>query len=245
MPQTSRLAAGLFGGKSGYLLLAAGLLVAVLYMHPLAAVEQPKLIPAPSAAVFAGIPNAVASEETVVFAGGCFWGVQAVFQHTKGVLNAVSGYAGGDASTANYATVSEGGSGHAESVQVRFDPRQVSFGQLLQIYFSVAHDPTQSNRQSPDVGPQYRSALFFQDPSQQRVAQRYVDELNAAGVFGRPVVTEISPLKAFYPAESYHQNYATRHPDASYIAIYDRPKVAHLKTLFPALYRDEPVLVTP
>ncbi|WBY01933.1 peptide-methionine (S)-S-oxide reductase MsrA [Ramlibacter tataouinensis] len=185
-----------------------------------------------------------APTDTAVFAGGCFWGVQAVFQHTRGVLNAVSGYAGGDQASANYNAVSMGTSGHAESVQVTFDPRQVTYGQLLQVYFSVAHDPTTVNRQGPDAGPQYRSALFYRDADQKRVAESYIAQLDAAKVFPSKIVTQVVPLKGFYPAEAYHQDYATRHPDSPYIATFDLPKVANLQTTLPQFYRDKPVLVS-
>jgi peptide-methionine (S)-S-oxide reductase len=183
------------------------------------------------------------TQETAVFAGGCFWGVQAVFQHTNGVLNAVSGYAGGAKDSANYAMVTRGQSGHAEAVQVTYDPRQVSYGKLLQIFFSVAHDPTQLNRQGPDVGTQYRSALFWRDASQKEVAERYIAQLEAARAFPGKIVTQLAPLTAFYPAEDYHQDYATLHPRSAYIVTFDAPKIANLKQLMPELYRDKPVLV--
>ena len=189
------------------------------------------------------MPAATQAPQTAVFAGGCFWGVQAVFQHTRGVLNAVSGYAGGSAETANYKAVTTGSTGHAESVQVTYDPKQVSYGKLLQIFFSVAHDPTQLDRQGPDWGTQYRSALFFSDANQKQVAERYVAQLDAARAFPRKIVTQLKPLSAFYPAEAYHQDYATLHPDAPYIVAFDRPKIANLKSTMPEVYRDEPVLV--
>jgi peptide-methionine (S)-S-oxide reductase len=172
-----------------------------------------------------------------VFAGGCFWGVQAVFQHVSGVVDATSGYAGGAADTAKYDLVSTGDTGHAESVRVTFDPARVSFGQLLRVFFSVAHDPTELNRQGPDEGTQYRSALFFTDPAQKRVADAYIGQLDRAKLFHGRIVTEVAPLKAFYPAEAYHQNYATVHPNDPYIVINDAPKVAHLRQLYPDLYR--------
>lgn len=180
-----------------------------------------------------------------VFAGGCFWGVQGVFQHVKGVQNAVSGYAGGSAVQADYETVSSGMTGHAESVEVTYDPAQVSYGQLLQIYFSVAHDPTQLNRQGPDRGTQYRSALFPVDAEQRTVAQRYIAQLDQARVFEAPIVTQLEVFKGFYPAEDYHQDYLTLHPHQSYIVANDLPKVAALKQYFPALYREVPALVKP
>jgi peptide-methionine (S)-S-oxide reductase len=176
-------------------------------------------------------------KQTVVFAGGCFWGVQAVFQHVKGVVDATSGYAGGSADTAKYDVVSTGATGHAESVRVTFDPAQVSFGQLLRVFFSVAHDPTEVNRQGPDQGTQYRSALFFTDPAQKRVADAYIAQLDRAKLFHGRIATEVAPLEAFYPAEAYHQSYATIHPNDPYIVINDAPKVAHLRQLYPDLYR--------
>ena len=181
--------------------------------------------------------------QTAVFAGGCFWGVQAVFQHTKGVIQAVSGYAGGKAETASYDKVTTDTTGHAESVQVTFDPAQISYGQLLQIYFSVIHDPTQLNRQGPDVGTYYRSALFHVDEAQQQVAQKYIAQLDDAKVYGKKIVTQVTPLRGFYPAEGYHQDYATLHPESGYIIAFDLPKIANLKTMFPQRYRAEPQLV--
>jgi peptide-methionine (S)-S-oxide reductase len=176
--------------------------------------------------------------DTIVFAGGCFWGVQAVFQHVKGVTEATSGYAGGAADTAKYGLVSTGTTGHAEAVRVTFDPAQVSFGQLLQVFFSVAHDPTELNRQGPDEGTQYRSAVFFTNPDQQRVTAAYVAQLEGTKLLGGHIVTQVAPLTGFYPAEGYHQDYARRHPDDPYIRVNDAPKVAHLRQLFPALYTD-------
>lgn len=181
--------------------------------------------------------------QTAVFAGGCFWGVQGVFQHVQGVKNAVSGYDGGAASTAQYEAVSEGDTGHAESVSVTYDPSKVSYGKLLQIYFSVAHNPTELNRQGPDTGTQYRSAIFAQNAEQQKVAQAYIAQLDAAKSFDKPIVTQIEMGKAFFPAESYHQDFLTENPSYPYIVINDLPKVAQLKKLFPAQYSAEPVLV--
>jgi len=172
----------------------------------------------------------------LVVAGGCFWGVQAVFQHVKGVTSATSGYAGGTVKNPGYEDVSSGETGHAESVEISYDPSQITLGQLLKVFFSVAHDPTELNRQGPDSGTQYRSAIFFTTPDQQRIAQAYVNQLNQAEVFSRPIVTQIAPLKAFYRAEDYHQNYATNHPDNPYIATFDLPKVQHLQQQFPNLY---------
>lgn len=233
-------------GKTTLLLLAASAVVAsVLYLVPNAAAEKAVSLPAASQDVLAGLTPATGPTETVVLAGGCFWGIQAVFQHTQGVHSAVSGYAGGQSSDADYEKVSSGGTGHAEAVQIVFDPKQVSFAQLLQIYFSVAHDPTQLNRQYPDTGTQYRSAVFYQDGAQKLVVERYIAQLDAAKVFPAKIVTQVSPLKDFYPAEKYHQNYATLHPNASYIARFDLPKLANFKTMMPALYREQPVLVKP
>ncbi|MDT5081344.1 MAG: peptide-methionine (S)-S-oxide reductase [Mycobacterium sp.] len=180
---------------------------------------------------------------TAVLAGGCFWGVQGVFQHVKGVTEAESGYAGGSKDTADYETVSTGATGHAESVRITYDPTQVTFGQLLRIYFSVVTDPTQLNRQGPDTGTQYRSAIFAQDATQQRVAQAYIAQLNQAKAFAGPIVTKVEPNTGFFPAEGYHQNYLNSNPTSSYIAINDMPKVDALKQLFPSEYRDQPVLV--
>jgi peptide-methionine (S)-S-oxide reductase len=177
------------------------------------------------------------TDRFAVFAGGCFWGVDAVFKHVKGVKSVSSGYSGGNAATAHYDIVSDGKTGHAESVQVVYDPSQISYGQLLQIFFSVAHDPTQLNRQGPDVGTQYRSAIFFNSPDQQRIAQAYIDQLNKAKVFRGAIVTEVKPLDVFYPAEAYHQGYFARHPNDLYIVINDAPKVEHLRDQFPQLYR--------
>jgi peptide-methionine (S)-S-oxide reductase len=177
------------------------------------------------------------SDRFAVFAGGCFWGIEAVFEHVQGVKKVTSGYSGGTASTANYDTVSTGKTRHAESVQVVYDPAQVSYGRLLHVFFSVAHDPTQLNRQGPDQGPQYRSVIFFASPEQQRIAEAYIDQLNKAHVFRKSIVTEVVPLDVFYPAESYHQDYATHHPTDLYIVINDAPKVERLRQQFPQLYR--------
>jgi peptide-methionine (S)-S-oxide reductase len=194
-------------------------------------------VPLPSPAV--DIPRtAKPAKSTVVFAGGCFWGVQAVFQHVKGVVDATSGYAGGAADTAKYPLVSTGETRHAESVRVTFDPSQ-TLGQLLKVFFSVAHDPTELNHQGADEGTQYRSAIFFTTADEKRVTEAYVSQLDHAKVFPDRIVTEVAPLKAFYPAEAYHQDYAARHPDEPYIMFNDAPKVAHLRQLFPDLYRGQ------
>jgi peptide-methionine (S)-S-oxide reductase len=183
------------------------------------------------------VPKAAAKgQATAVFAGGCFWGVDAVFKHVKGVTSATSGYSGGASKTAHYELVGTGATGHAEAVQVVYDPSQISYGQLLRVFFSVAHDPTQLNRQGPDVGTQYRSAIFYADPDQQRVAKAYIAQLEQAKSFSRPIVTEVAPLNAFYPAEAYHQNYLAQHPENMYIVINDLPKIGELRKQFPDLY---------
>jgi peptide-methionine (S)-S-oxide reductase len=182
--------------------------------------------------------------QTAVLAGGCFWGVQGVYQHTAGVVNAVSGYAGGAKATADYHTVSSGTTGHAESVAIRFDPKKISYGKILQIFFSVAHDPTQLNRQGPDTGTQYRSAIFTNSDEQKKVAEAYITQLDAAKVFKKPIVTKVSALQGFYPAEDYHQDYLTLHPNQPYIAFNDIPKVENLKKLFAENYVEKPVLVS-
>ena len=175
--------------------------------------------------------------ETAVFAGGCFWGVDAVFRHVKGVSEVESGYAGGSAATAHYEQVGRGDTGHAEAVRIRFDPAQITYPQLLQIFFSVAHDPTQLNRQGPDRGSQYRSAIFYGDARQQELSQSYIRQLSAAHTFSAPVVTQVVPLVEFYPAEKYHQNYLALHPYQPYIVINDMPKLEQLRKQYPALYR--------
>jgi len=216
---------------------AVGVVAGALFALP-AAAETAVMVPPP-------VVDAAPGEglQTAVLAGGCFWGVQAVFQHTNGVTKAVSGYSGGSKDTAQYEAVGSGRTGHAEAVEVTFDPKVVSYGKLLQIFFSVVHDPTQLDRQGPDTGPQYRSAIFAATPEQQRIAQAYVAQLAKAGVYKRPIVTKIGALNGFYPAEDYHQDYATLHPMQPYIYINDRPKVENLKRLFTGSYRDKPVLV--
>jgi peptide-methionine (S)-S-oxide reductase len=203
------------------------------------AVAAARVVPAPAV----DASGAQASSDVAVLAGGCFWGVQGVFQHVKGVTNAVSGYAGGDERTAHYDVVGTGATGHAESVQVTFDPRQITYGQLLQIYFSVAHDPTELNRQGPDVGTQYRSAIFPNTPEQARIAEAYIAQLNAAHVFKSKIVTRVESGRTFYAAEDYHQDFLTLHPTHGYIVVNDLPKVADLERLFPERYRKDPVLV--
>ncbi len=207
---------------------------------PVRAAEQATVVPPPAA----DLPPATDGRlQTAVIAGGCFWGVQGVFQHVKGVESAVSGYAGGDAATAQYDKVSTGRTSHAETVRITFDPRIISYGRILQIFFSVAHDPTQLDRQGPDHGPQYRSAIFSDDEAQATVARQYIAQLDRAGVFRRGIATRLEPLRGFYPAESYHQDYLTLHPDNPYIVFNDLPKLDDLKRLFPDDYRSEPKLV--
>ena len=218
-------------------LAAAG---ALLALGSASAAETAFIIPPPALDAAAGV-----AQEKAVIAGGCFWGVQAVFQHVKGVTSAVSGYAGGQSSTADYDTVSGGRSGHAESVEITYDPKLVSYGQLLQIYFSVAHDPTQLNRQGPDSGTQYRSTVFPANDDQRKVAEAYIAQLNKSGVYAKTLATTVEPLKGFYPAEGYHQDYLVRHPYSMYIMVNDVPKVENLAKTFPTAYRDKPVLVNP
>ena len=209
----------------------------VLHAQP-APLEAPKRLPAPAVTS----PSTGSSGlQTVVLSGGCFWGVQGVFEHVKGVKHAVAGYSGGLKATADYEIVSTGTTGHAESVQVTFDPRIVSYAEVLRIFFSVATDPTQVGGQYPDAGSQYRSEVFYTTPEQKRVAEAYIQELNAARAYAHPIVTRVDPERGFYPAEAYHQDYLVRHPDQPYIAAYDLPKVEALKSLFPANYRATPV----
>ena len=192
--------------------------------------------PVPAPAVDA--PRAaVSGKQTIVVAGGCFWGIQAVFQHVKGVVSATSGYSGGSAKAADYEMVSTGTTGHAESVQVVYDPSQVTLGELLRVFFSVAHDPTELNRQGPDTGTQYRSVIFYGNDEQKKIAEAYIAQLDAAKVFSSKIKTQVVPLQAFYPAEAYHQNYAELHPNQPYIYYNDAPKVAHLQKEFPELYK--------
>ncbi|ABE38695.1 peptide-methionine (S)-S-oxide reductase MsrA [Rhodopseudomonas palustris] len=206
---------------------------------PALAAEDAVVIPPP--AVDATVADGV---QTAIFAGGCFWGVQGVFQHTAGVVNAVSGYAGGSKATANYMAVSTGVTSHAEAVEIKFNPKQVSYGKLLQIFFSVAHDPTQLNRQGPDTGPQYRSAIFTANDEQKKVADAYIAQLDAARVYKKPIVTKVGALEGFYAAEAYHQDYLTLHPTQPYIVYNDLPKIENLKKLFPKDYLEKPTLVS-
>jgi peptide-methionine (S)-S-oxide reductase len=218
---------------------AIGALAIAALATPSRAAEDAVVIPPPAV-------DAQSSDglQTAVLAGGCFWGVQGVYQHTAGVVNAVSGYAGGAKATADYHTVSSGTTGHAESVAIRFDPKKISYGKILQIFFSVAHDPTQLNRQGPDTGTQYRSAIFTNSDEQKKVAEAYITQLDAAKVFKKPIVTKVSALQGFYPAEDYHQDYLTLHPNQPYIAFNDIPKVENLKKLFAENYVEKPTLVS-
>ena len=215
------------------------LAIAAFAVMPSRAAEDAVKIPPP-------VTDAQGSDgiQTAVLAGGCFWGVQGVFQHTAGVTSAVSGYAGGSQMTATYDQVSSGTTGHAESVQVKYDPKKISYGKILQIFFSVVHDPTQLNRQGPDSGTQYRSAIFTTSDEQKKVADAYIAQLNAAKVYGKPIVTKVGPLQGFYAAEDYHQDYLTLHPNQPYIAFNDIPKVENLKKIFSENYIEKPTLVS-
>lgn len=211
------------------------LFVALLATTACSAKANPAASPVP-APVEDAARATTSGQQTAVLSGGCFWGIQAVFQHVKGVISATSGYSGGSAKTAEYEIVSTGGTGHAESVQIVYDPSQITYGELLRVFFSVAHDPTQLNRQGPDQGTQYRSSIFYRNDEQKRIAEAYIAQLDKAKVFSSPIVTKVVPLQAFYPAEAYHQNYATLHPNEPYILFNDAPKVEHLRQEFPALY---------
>lgn len=209
------------------------------WQSPAGAAEEAVVIPAPAVD-----ETPSPGLEKAVFAGGCFWGVQGVFQHVKGVTNAVSGYSGGEAGTAQYEMVGTGATGHAESVEVTYDPSKVTYGQLLHVFFSVAHNPTQLNYQGPDHGPQYRSAIFFANNEQKKVAQSYIEQLGKAKVFAEPIVTKMEAFRAFYPAEGYHQDFLTLNPTYPYIVYNDLPKIENLKQIFPDLYSEKPVLVS-
>jgi peptide-methionine (S)-S-oxide reductase len=228
--------------KNGFALpalLLAGLGVAAGVVATRSTAEEARVIPAPAV----DEPAGSAPSEVAVVAGGCFWGVQGVFQHVDGVTSAVSGYDGGEKATAHYEMTSEGNTGHAESVQITYDPRKISYGRILQVFFSVAHDPTELNRQGPDEGTQYRSAIFPQSEEQAKVAKAYIAQLDSAHAFKKPIVTTIEPGKTFYRAEDYHQDFLARNPGYPYIVFNDLPKIANLKQLFPALYRPDPALV--
>jgi peptide-methionine (S)-S-oxide reductase len=222
-------------GAVAIVLVLAGLCSGVL---PAAlAAEEAVVIPAP----LLDNPKAPGPLQTTVVAGGCFWGVQGVYQHVRGVRQVLSGYSGGTKATAEYETVSRGKTAHAESVEIRFDPQELSYGEILQIYFSVAHDPTQLNRQGPDTGTQYRSNIFYADDSQKRIAQGYIAQLDSTKVFRRAIVTRVERLTAFYLAEAYHQDFLIKNPDHPYILFNDLPKIVNLKRVFPARYREQPV----
>ena len=241
--RATRALAGLGAGRRAVLGSAIAALLVIPFLGFIAgfarAAEPAVLIPPPAL----DETTPAGGLQTVVLAGGCFWGVQAVFQHTKGVTNAVSGYAGGQKDTAHYEMVGTGRTGHAESVQVTFDPTQISYGKILQVYFSVAHNPTELNYQGPDQGTQYRSAIFYSDDEQKHVAEAYIAQLDKAKTFHGPIVTKLEPLAGFYPAEDYHQDFAVLHPSYPYIVFNDAPKVDNLKRLFAADYRDTPVTV--
>jgi len=219
-------------------MIALAVVGVAIWRSPLMGAEAPVTVAAPAI----DNPKAAGPPQTAVLAGGCFWGVQGVFEHVRGVKKVIAGYAGGDRSTAQYETVSSGTTGHAESVKITFDPAEVSYGQILQIAFSVVHDPTLLNRQGPDVGTQYRSAVFYADDGQKRIAEAYIAQLDKSRAFPRPIVTRVDPLKGFYAAEDYHQDYLIHNPDVPYIAMWDLPKVENFKRMFPDLYSGRPVL---
>src|SRR5215475_2252793 len=231
---------GSFGMAIGLTAIGVAVSAALVLSAPRLSAETVRAIPAP---LLDATRSSDLSRDTVVLAGGCFWGVQGVFQHVKGVTYAVSGYAGGEEKTAHYNIVGRGMTGHAESVEVTFDPRQISYGRILQIYFSVAHDPTQLNRQGPDIGTQYRSAVFPKDSDQAKVARAYIGQLNQARVFPAAIATKIESDRKFYAAEDYHQDFMVKNPTHPYIEFHDLPKIEELKRIFPDLYRKEPALV--
>ncbi|HEY6454319.1 MAG TPA: peptide-methionine (S)-S-oxide reductase MsrA [Steroidobacteraceae bacterium] len=217
-----------------------GLLVGMMVSTPLSAAEPAVAIPSPAY----DVPKAAGALQTAVLSGGCFWGVQGVFEHLIGVRQVLSGYSGGAKSTASYEVVSEGNTGHAESVQITYDPLQVTYGEILHVYFSVAHNPTELNRQGPDTGTQYRSVIFYANDTQKKVAASYIAQLSKSGVFGAPIVTQISPLQGFYPAEGYHQDYLLMNPTSPYIVYNDLPKIRNFQKLLPVLYQAKAVTVT-
>jgi peptide-methionine (S)-S-oxide reductase len=214
-----------------------GAVVLVLISAGVHAAEEAVVIPPPAL----DNPNTSGPLQTAVIAGGCFWGVHGVYQHVRGTRQVLSGYSGGTKATADYETVSRGASAHAEAVEIRFDPSELSYGEILQVFFSVVHDPTQLDRQGPDIGAQYRSAIFYADESQKRIAEAYMAQLDRAKVFRRPIVTRLERLTAFYPAEDYHQDFLIKNPSYPYIVFHDLPKIANLKSVFPARYREQPV----
>ena len=222
--------------RYGLLAILTAAIVGFAFRGPVSASEKPTAVPKPA------VDETLASkpgQQTATIAGGCFWGIQAVFQHVKGVVSATSGYSGGGKSTADYETVSTGTTDHAESVQIVYDPSKITYGELLQVFFSVAHDPTQVNMQYPDQGTQYRSVIFYANDEQKKIADDYIAQLNAAKIYKHKIATQVVAFKAFYPAERYHQNYATLHPDNPYIARFDAPKVQNLQQDFPQLYRSQ------
>ncbi len=219
--------------------MVTGFISLSLWRSPLVGAQESAVIIAPPQL---DNPKISGTSQTAVLAGGCFWGVQGVFEHVRGVVKVFAGYAGGDRSTADYETVSSGTTGHAESVKIMFDPAVISYGQILQIAFSVVHDPTQLNRQGPDVGTQYRSAIFYSDDGQKRIADAYIAQLDKSHAFPRPIVTRVDRLKSFYQAENYHQDYLIHNPRSSYIATFDLPKVENFKQTFPELYSGRPVM---
>jgi len=226
--------------RSNLLRLAAALLLPLFAVVALArADDSPRVLPEPAMAA----PAPAATVKTAVLSGGCFWGMQGLYQHVKGVTKVLAGYAGGEQSTANYEEVSSGSTGHAESVQITFDPSVISYGEILRIYFSVAHDPTELNRQGPDDGTQYRSNVWYADPEQQKIALAYIAQLDGAKAFDAPIVTRVDPLKGFYPAEAYHQDFLVNHPDYPYIVFNDLPKIDNLKRLLPEDYRENAITV--
>lgn len=227
----------LFGALAGLLVLgfAAFFSSAGGRLH---AAEKPTAVPVPAL----DNPLAPGGLQTAVLAGGCFWGTQGVFEHVKGVHKVLAGYSGGSKSNAHYEKVSTGTTGHAESIQVQFDPAKISYGEILRVFFSVAHDPTELNRQGPDTGTQYRSEIFFADPTQEKIARAYIAQLQQARVFNRPIVTRVDPLEGFYPAEDYHQDYLVHNPNSTYILFNDLPKIENLKRVLPDMYRTDPVL---
>jgi peptide-methionine (S)-S-oxide reductase len=220
--------------------LLGSLLFGLTLAVPVSAAEAPVAVPAPAY----DVPKAAGPMQTAVLSGGCFWGVQGVFEHLVGVRQVLSGYAGGAKSNAIYEVVSGGNTGHAESVQINYDPLKVSYGQILQVYFSVAHNPTELNRQGPDVGTQYRSAIFYANDAQKKVAETYIAQLSKSGVFGAPIVTQLAPLQGFYPAEGYHQDYLLMNPTSPYIVYNDLPKIRNFQKLLPVLYQAKAVTVT-
>jgi peptide-methionine (S)-S-oxide reductase len=220
----------------------AALAVATLMAFGTSGAAEPAVVIPPPAE---DSPKAAGPTQTVVLAGGCFWGVQGVFEHLTGVKRVLAGYAGGDRTSARYEIVGAGGTGHAESVQITYDPQQVTYGQILQVFFSVAHDPTELNRQGPDMGSQYRSSIFYANDAQQKIAQAYIEQLNNAGVYRAPIVTRVDPLKGFYAAEGYHQDFLLRNPNNGYIVVNDLPKIENFRKVLPSLYAASPAKLGP